>query len=489
MAAAGLAMTTPGVNGIKGAGNARADGSTDPTPEIEAADIGAVVRNLTVGTTDVSPTGTPQKAITVDGILPGPVLRVKEGELVRFQVTNTLPDVGTTIHWHGGIVPNPMDGVPSLTQKPIAPNRVFVYEYRARQTGTCWYHSHVGLQEQKALSGPLIFEPKREPLSYDKEFVLFFQDWLNGTPEETLAQLRKPGQPNTDAMAMKPGQKMNPLLAKCADVNYDAFLLNGRTAADAPTFTVSQGDKVRLRLINGSGSSIFRVMVDGHEMTVTHTDGPAVKPVVVDNLVMGTAERYDVLVTVKESGAFAVRAMAMDGTKRQAIGYLVTAGASVPQEPGDAQWKPRVLEYSMLQSAEPVMWPSGEIKQFNIPLEGDMAKYVWSMGPIPYKEPEQYDAPGQPEPLLVKLGEVVDITMTNKTMMCHPMHLHGHYFRIVTGHEQDLASAPLKDTVLVPPKGSVRIQFLADNPGTWFYHCHNLYHLASGMARVVEYAG
>src|SRR5262245_54656403 len=153
---------------------------------------------------DVAPAGVLVPAVLLNGSMPGPELRVKEGELFRVQLQNALPDTPTTIHWHGLLVPAAMDGVPGISQDPIAPGQVFVYEYPIRQTGTYWYHSHYGFQEQIGCSGALLIEPRHEPLKYDHDVVLFISDWLNSNPEAIIPALRQEG----DKMGKMGGMKM-----------------------------------------------------------------------------------------------------------------------------------------------------------------------------------------------------------------------------------------------------------------------------------------
>jgi FtsP/CotA-like multicopper oxidase with cupredoxin domain len=449
-----------------------------PTP-------GAVTTTLRVDHTTLDPDGAAQVAgITANGTFPGPEIRATEGDLVRIQVENAMADVPTSIHWHGLLLPALMDGVPEISGPALPPRRVSVWEFPIRQSGTYWYHSHYQLQEQRGLFGAFVIAPRNEPGRYDHDAVVMFSDWLHSDPATVVPDLRKEegaapaAAPKSDA-AMKPGMAMPAAgttagAADLSDVKYDAFLLNGR-AKNAPwTLAARPGDRVRLRLVNAGSSTYFRVSLDGHALEVTHADGQPVQPFTVDSILMGMAECYDVVVTLSGSGSFTVHGVAQDGSG-QAVGVLHTPDAKpVPNlempKPG-----PRSLSYQQLHAPETTTLPDGPVREFRLVLGGDMRRYIWTIDGQAYPDAA---------PLLIRKGERVRVEMVNETMMWHPMHLHGHFFRLLTPGGPN---APLKHTVNVEPGQSTRIEFTADNPGRWFFHCHNLYHLEAGMARVWEY--
>lgn len=404
-------------------------------------------------------------AITANGVFPAPEIRVKEGDLLRLQVENRLGNQAASLHWHGLLLPAGMDGVPEISQAPIAPGRVFVYEYPILQSGTYWYHSHFQLQEQIGLGGPFIIEAKHEPLQYDHDYVLFLSDWLHSDPYRVIPDLIKKG---ADAGDDSPD---------LADVQYDALLLNGKGNADPWTCMARTGERVRFRIINGSASTFFRFMIDGHDLQVTHADGLAVRPVLVDNLTIGTAECYDVLVTVAKSGSYTIRAEGLGESGMQALGVLHSPDVRPKTNPARPFWASRELSYRQLSAPEPTTLPQGPVKELTLNLTGDMSKYVWSINDQVYPKAD---------PLMIEQGDRVRIKMINKTMMWHPMHLHGHFFRLLQAGV-DERFAPLKHTVRVGAKETVNIEFTADNPGNWFFHCHNLYHLDAGMAREFIY--
>lgn len=467
---------------------------------------------FTVEATTLDPDGEKKmQGITVNGKFPGPEVRVREGEQLRIRVQNRLTDSPTTIHWHGLLVPAGMDGVPDISNTPIPPGQVYVYEYPLLQSGTYWYHSHVGLQEQVGLAGPLVIEAKDDPVQADHDAVVVLSDWLHRSPYEVFAELRgeKPGgtaaakaKPGTDGMkGMKgmPAASPTPGLragasdkdamagmgetelavvptsgADLADVKYPTFLLNGRAAKDPWTLVARPGERIRLRLINAGSSTYFRVGLDKHKLQVTHADGLAVEPVVVDHLLMGMAECYDVVVTLAGSGSYTLHAVSQDGSG-QAIGILHTPDAKPVADHAMPRFAGKPLEYAQLRAPASTVLPEGPVRSFRLPLQGDMARYVWMI-----------DGQAWPkaDPLEIRRSDRVQIEMKNETMMWHPMHLHGHFFRVLQGAGD---FCPLKHTVNVAPGETVRIEFTADNPGRWFFHCHNLYHLDAGMAREFIY--
>ena len=404
--------------------------------------------------------------ITLNGSFPGPEIRVKEGDLFRARLENILPDQDTSVHWHGLLVPSTMDGVPNVSHVPIKPNEMFVYEFPILQSGTYWYHSHFGFQEQVGLAGAFIIEAADEKLVYDHDYVILLSDWLHDSPYQVYEDLKKV---KTKPMKMSKGPDLS-------DINYNAFLMNGK-ANNAPwTCTAKPGERIRLRIINAATSTFFRFMLDQHPLTITHADGLAVQPVEVDNFQFGMAETYDVLITVGKSGSYTLRAEAQDGSG-QAIGVLHTPDVKPKADLSKPKWGSRTLSYKQLLSIEPSTLAQGPEREFTMDLTGNMQKYIWSMNNQVYPKAD---------PLLFNYGDRVQINMPNKTSMWHPMHLHGHFFRLLIPGV-DPRFAPLKHTVSVPPRQNMRFEFLADNPGKWFFHCHNLYHLEAGMARECVY--
>jgi len=469
----------------------RAIGPTDP------AVTGAEDRRRRPGArvTDLALTAAP---LTVDlgggltaatwaygATVPGSEVRIKAGDVLRARFTNNLPEP-TTVHWHGIALRNDMDGVEGLTQPPIAPGATFLYEFTAPDPGTFWFHPHSGLQLDRGLYTPLIVEDPSDPGAYDREWVVVLDDWVDGvgqSPEDTLADLRagRGAHAGHIAAAEAGGDAPSggPFLggAGAGDVVYPLYLLNGRQPSDPAVFEARPGERVRIRIVNAGSDTPFRVALGGHRMTVTHTDGFPVEPVTVDALVVAMAERYDVVVTVAESGVFPLVAeaeakgnLAM-GVLRSGAGELPRAGV-LPAELGR-----RVLTMADLRAAQSVRLPPGRPdRRYNLELGENPSGYVWTINGRPH---------GRDEALPVEEGERVRLTFLNRSTMFHPMHLHGHTFQVVT----DDRFGPRKDTTIVRSDEEVAVDFVADNPGQWMLHCHNLYHQAGGMMTTVSYVG
>lgn len=424
------------------------------------------------------------------GMVPGAPIRARAGDVLEVAVQNDLPE-DLSIHWHGVALRNDMDGVHDLTQPPIGPGSAFTYRFTAPDPGTYWFHPHTGLQLDRGLYAPLIIEDPAEPLVVDRDETLVFDDWLDGlgrTPEEALVEARE-RMGNMGSMDMGDTESMDAgngttegmtasalLGGDAGDVTYPLHLVNGKPPADRPTIAPSPGDRVRLRLINAGSDTAYRFAVGGHRLTVTHSDGFPVEPVEVDTLLLGMGERYDVVVTAR-SGAWPVVAAA-EGKGATAVAVLRTTDTSVsaapPLDAAPTELHGKLLTYRDLRAASTVALADRQPdRERNIELTGDMMAYNWGIDGRPFAEHKQID---------VHSGERVRLVLQNTTTMWHPMHLHGHTFRV--GGRLD---GPRKDTVNILPGENLSIDFDADNPGQWMLHCHNTYHLESGMATVLSY--
>lgn len=422
-----------------------------------------------------------------DAALPGKEIRVRRGDTIEVALKNDLPE-DTTIHWHGLALRNDMDGVHDLTQPPIRAGETFTYTFVAPHAGTYWFHPHMGTQLDRALYAPLIIEDPDDPARYDVDQVIILDDWLDGvgrTPDDVLRSLASmnmsPGSmesmPGMDAESMGMPKFDSELLGGDAgDVDYPIHLINGRPPADRPTISVPAGGRARLRLINAASDTAYRVAVGGHRMTVTHTDGFPVIPVEVDALLIGMGERYDVIVQ-PNSGAWPLVALAEGkGLTTEAVIRTTDAAESGAPPLGHRpdELDGRLLGLDDLRATEPVRLATRapDVDEL-IKLTGSMMPYTWAFDGVPYPDRQ---------PLEIRSGQRVRLTFENTTSMWHPIHLHGHTFRV-----GDDPTGARKDTVNVLPGQRVAIEFDADNPGRWMIHCHNTYHLERGMAMVTNY--
>ena len=420
--------------------------------------------------------------------VPGPLLRATAGDVLRIQVDNRLP-TDTSVHWHGIAIRNDMDGVPGLTQDPIASGGSFTYEFTAPDPGTYFYHPHTGVQLDRGLYGVLVVDDPAEPGRYDHEWVVVVDDWLDGTgrtPDEVLERLRTRGAPGGDGSmggTQMGGMQMGGMsmggmhlggggsAISGGDVSYPYFLINGRTPADPVTFAGRPGERVRIRLVNAGCDTAFRVAVGGHRMTVTHSDGYPVVPVVTDSLVIGMGERYDVVVTLGD-GVFPLVALA-EGKGGAAMAVVRTAAGSTPRATArPAELHRRTVLSSDLRPDRSVRLPERRPdSQHELVLSGTMRPYRWTINGATYPDTA---------PVAVTTGQRLRMRFTNMSMMFHPMHVHGHTFAVAdTGLR--------KDTVVVRPMETVTVDLDADNPGQWPTHCHNLYHAETGMMTMLSY--
>tara|TARA_R100000935_G_scaffold27857_1_gene48130 strand:- start:11188 stop:12672 length:1485 start_codon:yes stop_codon:yes gene_type:complete len=456
-------------------------------------------QSLTVGTRTIEVNG---KAATVFGITDikgrsGLILDTAEG--FNVSLTNAT-DVATIMHWHGLTPPFGMDGNP-LSQQPIAPGASMDFSFDLSRGGTNWMHSHMGLQETQLMAAPLIV---REGEPQMQEVVVLLHDFSFTPPEEILATLKGAGAAGvgsgmagmdhsgmtmngTDGATAMPGMNMGSMAMGAMDnmdmdlndITFDAYLANDRTLTDPEIVAVDKGDTVLLRIINGAASTNFWIDLGQIEGTVKAVDGMPVQPLRGSRFGLAMAQRIDIEVTMPTDGAAVPVLAQREGDIARTGIVLAPAGATVTKiaAAADTQSAPVLLELErQLVTASPLS-AKPVTRQIMAMLTGDMQAYVWGI------DGRTFD---NRQPLEVAMGDRVEITMHNMTMMSHPMHLHGHHFQVV-GLEGKKVSGAMRDTVLVPAMGMVTIQFDADNAGEWPLHCHNLYHMAAGMMTTVKY--
>ena len=506
--------------------------------------------DLYVRNAPVNFTGATRQAMTINGNIPGPTLHFTEGDTAVIRVHN-LMDTETSFHWHGLLVPNDQDGVPYLTSAPVKPHTTHTYTFPIIQNGTYWYHSHSGFQEQSGLYGAFIVrkrpdDPARRTEDALPEYTLVLSDWTNENPQEVNRMLHtgsdwfsiRKGSVQSYWEALRSGCMATKLLSEwkrmnamdVSDVYYECFLLNGIPRASLPR--LRGGDRIRLRIVNGASSTYFWLRYAGGKIRVVASDGKDVVPVDVDRMVIAVSETYDVILEVPESGkAFEFQAtaedtsgssslwlghgerqplrpfpklnyfkkmkqmngmMAMGGNMKMHHHGMPTAhsgnmeimdmksGSSHGRGHGNMQedGEGTTLTYDMLKSPSRTTLPSGvPVKELHFMLTGNMNRYVWSINGKTLSETDR---------IMIREGQNVRIILTNNTMMRHPMHLHGHFFRLVNRHGD---FSPLKFTADIQPMDTQVIEFNAAEKtrGNWFFHCHILYHMMSGMGRIFTY--
>lgn len=474
-------------------------------------------------------------AITVNGGIPAPVLEFTEGDDAEITVINKLAGEEASVHWHGLLLPPEEDGVAYVNTPPIFPGKSRVFKFKLRQSGTYWYHSHTMVQEQKGVYGALIIHPKKETVKADKEAVLVLSDWSDENADQIIRNLRKDGDyylykknsvrsifgaVNAGQLKTYLGNEFDRMGGMdLSDIGYDAFLINGKK--DSQLLMAHPGEKVRLRVINAGASSYFYLTLAGLPMKVISADGIDIEPIYTKEILMGMAETYDILFTVPDHKNYEIRATSQDVTGYASAWIGMGAKVEAPNKVAPDLYAPMshgghgshdahtekmdggqsshmdhhsahgghvmpsieapsqvldTLTVDNLKAKESTVLPNNvKITDLKLILGGDMERYVWHINGKAIHEDRD---------IVIQEGDVVRFTFVNETMMHHPMHLHGHFFRVINENGD---RSPLKHTVDVPPMGTRTIEFYAKEPGQWMLHCHNLYHMKTGMARVVKY--
>jgi FtsP/CotA-like multicopper oxidase with cupredoxin domain len=406
---------------------------------------------------------------TYDGLLPGPRIEATAGGLVRAKLVNGLP-AETTVHWHGIRLDARMDGAPGYTQKAVPPGGTFDYVFTVPDPGTYFYHSHVGMQNDRGLYGPLIVADPHEPLGYDQEFTVVLDDWVDGvggTPDDALRRLNA-------STAHDDTLRSTLLGGVVGELRHPYHLVNGRAAETPEVFVSKPGRLVRFRVINAAADTAFRVALGGHRMAVTHTDGFPCAPVAVDTFLIGMGERYDFLVRL-DDGAFPLVAEA-EGKRARAFAIVRTSprAAAPRSDVRLRELSQRMLRYADLTSRQTDTLPRPS-RSVTVTLGMRPSGNEWTLNDRLAADPMR---------LQVERGETIRIVLDNQSPMWHPMHLHGHTFQVRTSSGP---RGPRKDTVNILPRERLNIDVRADNPGEWMFHCHNLYHQEQGMMGTLGY--
>jgi FtsP/CotA-like multicopper oxidase with cupredoxin domain len=401
-------------------------------------------------------------------------LTLNEGDEFNVRLENGLA-VLAGLHWHGLTEPWRQDGVPYLSGAPITPGAARDYKFAATPPGTRWMHSHFGLQEQNLLAAPLIIREASAIRSGAQEVVLFLEDFSWTSPEEIFDGLRKRSAAGMTAGAMTSmaGPDLN-------DVDYDAYLANERTLDDPEVIRVERNGEVRLRIINAGASSNFTIDLGNVQGTLVAVDGNPIAPLPGRRFPVVIGQRADVVLRMPPDGT-AVPILALGEGRRLRTGIILqppgAAVAKISAHPSEMGPQVGLAQELELRASAPLA-PKPADRSIPVDLTGTMMGYVWGM-PI--------NGMGG-LPATVDRGERVEIVFRNTTMMSHPMHLHGHVFQVVEVDGKPIRGA-IRDTILVSPKATLKVQFDADNPGLWAFHCHNLYHMAAGMFGTLVYRG
>ncbi|HET6159694.1 MAG TPA: multicopper oxidase family protein [Dongiaceae bacterium] len=418
-------------------------------------------------------------------------LIMNAGDRFRVRLRNEIEDAAL-IHWHGLTPPNSQDGVPGVTQEPLAAGAAYEYDFAVALPGTNWMHSHHVLQEQSLMAAPLIVHDPADASRDEQEVVILLHDFTFQLPEKVLSGLSKGmsheamghDMSKMDMSGMETSQgdmsQMDMGGMDLNDVTYDALLANDRTLDDPEIVRVEKGQRVRLRIINAASASNFLLDLGPLSGSLTDVDGRPIVPVMGSRFPLAMAQRADVRITLPaEQGAWPILFQREGDTALTGM-ILATKSGTIAKITDQSQKAIGAIDREVpmsYQAAVPLPDKRAD-RQLAIDLTGSMMNYRWGI--------EELAAMAHHGHLAVKEGERVEMTLTNRTDMSHPMHLHGHHFQIVAVNGARLNGA-VRDTELVPVGGAVTLAFDAGNPGNWMFHCHNLYHMLSGMATQVRY--
>ena len=421
------------------------------------------------------------------------------GERFRLRVKNDTGE-DTILHWHGLTPPYGQDGVAMLGQDPIRPGQSYDYDFANTRSGTHWMHSHMGLQEQQLMAAPLIVRETKDPMFDAQEHVVLLHDFTFRDPAEILAELKAGGGAHAghampmdhskmDHSAMNHdmgaaggmagmGGMAGKMGAMLNDIAYDAYLANDRTLADPEVVQVEKGGILRLRIINGAAASNMWIDLGPLEGELIAVDGNAIHPFRASVFPLAIAQRADIRIAIpKDGGAFPVLFRPEGVGLRTGI-VLATAGAVVSKLAEEADPAPALdLAQELLYRPVAKLREEPVNRTEMLMLTGGGADYVWGLN----GKASMHDTI-----FSVREGERIAIMMHNMTGMAHPMHLHGHYFKVAAIGNTVIDGA-IRDVVLVPPMETVTVVFDADNPGTWAFHCHHAYHMNSGMMGTIAY--
>ncbi len=531
-----------------------------PFPEKKLTGGKTVTYHLYVKDTLVNFTGKVKRAIAVNGQIPMPTLTFTEGDTAEIIVHN-LMDEETSLHWHGLMLPNKEDGVPMLTQMGIKPHSTYIYKFPIIQHGTHWYHSHSGLQEQIGMYGSMILKKRDDDPTFRKgiddipAIPLILSEWTDLNPNNVHRMLHnandwfaiKKNSTQSYWEAIKEGhfgtkvtnEWKRMLAMDVSDIYYDKFLINGTSEQQLSQFKA--GDRVRLRISNGGASSYFWINYAGGKIEVVANDGNDVEPVMVDRLIIGVSETYDIVVTIPEKNtSYELLVTPEDRTK--SVSIYVGEGIKQLHAP-----LPKLKYFEGMKMMNDMMKMNGDMKDMGMAMSlqkmdmnavmypeitGEKAKDSQKMDTnkdtkmdhsshsagntdivtLNYnmlKSPYDTSLPkkdsiknitltltgnmnryvwsmdnkvlSEVDKIPVKKGEILRIKLINNSMMRHPMHLHGFDFRVLNANG---AQAPLKNVLDIMPMETDIIEFAANTEGDWFFHCHILYHMMAGMNRV-----
>ncbi len=443
---------------------------------------------------------------TFNNSVPGPQIRVKQGDTVKINLKNEL-SVPVTIHWHGVPVPNAMDGIPGVTQNAVQPGQTFTYEFKANVPGTYWYHSHQDSVNQldRGLYGSFIVEGNDDE-KVDRDYTLMLDEWISSGETMDMSG-------GMSGMDMTDGEDMSGMDMSSMDHNgmdmgndassssdssmgtmsmgddmsmYDLFSINGKSGSLVDQLPVKEGDKVRIRLIN-AGYMSHQIHLHGHEFKIISTDGqPINNPgIIKDNVInIAPGERYDIEFTANNPGQWLIEDHSDNKAASGMKAMIVYEGAAAGSDKSNATEKLAAVDLTQYGQAGKTTFTLDQKYDveytMNLNTEMQNGNMVYTINDKTFPNTD---------PLNVKKGDTVKVKLVNNSKSDdHPMHLHGHFFQVLSKNGKPLEGSPVfKDTINVKPGEEYVVAFKADNPGNWMFHCHDLHHASAGMVTELKY--
>lgn len=469
---------------------------TKDTPKVDGKEyyITAQASNLNVSENKILPVW------TFNNSVPGPEIRVKVGDIVNINLKNELEEP-VSIHWHGYPVPNNMDGIPGVTQDAIAPGKSFTYKFKASVPGTYWYHSHQDSVNQldKGLYGAFIVENPND--NYDRDYTLMLDEWMSSGISDDNAN-------GSESIQKKTGNMSNMDRSKMGNMNgmdhsqmnmtgmgsmeghdmsmYDLYTINGKSGDAVDKLVVKEGERVRIRLIN-AGYLTHTMHLHGHEFKVVASDGqPVNSPAVITDqgIAIAPGERYDLEFTANNPGSWLLEEHGDDDRVKNMRAVIAYEGSIIQTDSSNAsEALPQFDLMKYGKQAETKFTLTQSFDQdvlLNLNTEMKNGKMVYTINGKVFPDTD---------PITVDKGEKVKVTFVNQSKTDdHPMHLHGHFFQVLSKNGEPLEGATvIKDTLNVRPGEQYVVAFEADNPGDWMFHCHDLHHASAGMVTDVMY--
>ncbi|WP_152394256.1 multicopper oxidase family protein [Paenibacillus guangzhouensis] len=464
---------------------------TKETPKVDGKEytITAQASNLKVSDDKTLPVW------AFNNSVPGPEIRVKVGDTVKINLNNELKEP-VSIHWHGYPVPNNMDGIPGVTQDAVVAGKTFTYEFKATIPGTYWYHSHQDSVNQldKGLYGSLIVEDPNE--SYDRDYTLMLDEWVS-SGDTNMSNMDRGNMEGMDHSQMNMGtdddadhSEMN--MSEMGSMEghdmsmYDLYTINGKSGNAVEKLVVKEGDKVRIRLIN-AGYITHTMHLHGHEFKVIASDGqPVNSPAVITDqgIAIAPGERYDLEFTANNPGTWLLEEHGSDDKVKNMRAIIAYEGSTVQSDASNASEKLPLFDLMKYgKQAETKFSLNQTFDQdvlLNLNTEMKDGEMVYTINGKVFPNTDHIN---------VKKGDKVKVTFVNKSKTDdHPMHLHGHFFQVLSKNGIPLEGTPvIKDTLNVKPGEQYVVAFEADNPGDWMFHCHDLHHASAGMVTDVMY--